>query len=118
MKKKVLIVEDDQLLAYLMETYAINCGCEVIGNVDNGKEAIALAQKELPDYILMDVRIEGPIDGIETAAIINETTNIKIIYLSGNSDEQTYSRAQKTNLFGFLVKPVIQKELCQYLSLS
>ena len=92
MNKKVLIVEDDQLLAYLIETYAINCGVDVIGNVDNGEDAILLAAKELPDYILMDVRIEGDIDGIETAILINEKNDIKIIYISGNSDDQTFSR--------------------------
>jgi CheY-like chemotaxis protein len=116
MNKKVLIVEDDQLLAYIIESYAVNCGCEIIGNVDNGNEAILLAQKELPDYILMDIRIEGDIDGIDTAIRINEINDIKIIYISGNSDEQTYKRAVKTNMLAFLTKPVVEKELKKYLS--
>ena len=115
MNKKVLIVEDDQLLAYLMESYAINCGLNVIGNVDNGKDAILIAANELPDYILMDIRIEGDIDGIETATLINEKNDIKIIYISGNSDEQTYSRAQKTNMLAFLIKPIKQIDLMKYL---
>ncbi len=115
MNKKVLIVEDDQLLAYLIETYAINCGVDVIGNVDNGEDAILLAAKELPDYILMDVRIEGDIDGIETSILINEKNDIKIIYISGNSDDQTLSRAQKTNMLAFLTKPIKQSDLMKYL---
>ena len=115
MNKKVLIVEDDQLLAYIIESYAVNCGCEIIGNVDNGIDAILLAQKELPDYILMDIRIEGDIDGIDTAVRINELNDIKIIYISGNSDEQTYNRATKTNMLAFLTKPVKEIELQKYL---
>jgi CheY-like chemotaxis protein len=118
MNKKVLIVEDDQLLAYLMERYTINCGCDVIGNVDNGKDAILLAKTELPDYILMDIRIEGDIDGIETAILINESNDIKIIYISGNSDEKTFSRAQKTNMLAFLIKPIKQADLMKYLSIK
>ena len=116
MNKKVLIVEDDQLLAYLMESYAVNCGLNVIGNVDNGRDAILIAAKELPDYILMDIRIEGDIDGIETAILINEKNEIKIIYISGNSDDQTFSRAQKTNMLAFLIKPIKQSDLMKYLS--
>ena len=118
MGKRVLIVEDDQLLAHLIELYAVNCGCEVIGNVDNGNDAIALAIAECPDYILMDIRIEGSIDGIETAVLINEIKDIKIIYISGNSDENTFSRAQKTNILAFLIKPVKQKDLMKYLSIN
>ena len=115
MKKKVLIVEDDQLLAYLMDSYVTNCNCDVIGNVDNGKEAILIAGKESPDYILMDIRIEGDIDGIETAILINNQKDIKIIYISGNSDELTFSRAQKTNMIAFLNKPINKNELMGYL---
>jgi response regulator of citrate/malate metabolism len=112
MSKKVLIVEDEQLVAYLMENYVIesNC-CEVIGSVDNGDEAIEIAKKEKPDFILMDVRIEGDKDGIETAITINKEQNIPIIYTSGNTDEKTTERAKQTNIAGFLVKPVNKEEL-------
>jgi len=116
MKKKVLIVEDDQLLAYLMEQYVVNCDCEVVGSVDNGEEAISFVKENTPDFILMDIRIEGSLDGIETAILINEIKEIKIIFISGNSDEQTSLRALKTNMIAFLVKPIQQIELSKLLA--
>ena len=116
MKKKVLIVEDDQLLAYLMEQYVINCDCEVIGSVDNGEDAVSFVKENTPDFILMDIRIEGSLDGIETAILINEIKEIKIIFISGNSDEQTFLRASKTNMIAFLVKPIKQIELSKLLA--
>ena len=112
MSKKVLIVEDEQLVAYLMETYVNSNGCSsVIGSVDNCEDALELVNKEHPDVILMDVRIEGNKDGIETAIEINQHFNIPIIYTSGNSDEKTTERAKKTNMIGFLVKPINKDEL-------
>ena len=116
MKKKVLIVEDDQLLAYLMEQYVINCDCEVIGSVDNGEDAVSFVKENTPDFILMDIRIEGSIDGVETAILVNEIKNIKIIFISGNSDEKTYARALQTNMLAFLVKPIKQNELSKLLA--
>lgn len=115
MKKKVLIVEDDQLISYILEDYVKRCECTVVGAVDNGLDAIEIANKEIPDYILMDVRIEGDIDGIETAISINEKNQIPIIYVSGNSDEKTMNRALETNMTAFLVKPVSRDELCKIL---
>jgi response regulator of citrate/malate metabolism len=112
MSKKVLIVEDEQLVAFLMEKYVTeNSCCQVIGNVDNGDEAIEIARKEKPDVILMDVRIEGNKDGIETAEILNKELNIPIIYTSGNADEKTTERANNTNMLGFLVKPLSKDDL-------
>ena len=112
MSKKVLIVEDEQLVAYLMENYVTeNSCCEVIASVDNGDEALEIAKNEKPDFILMDVRIEGDKDGIETALTINKHHNIPIIYTSGNTDEKTTQRAKLTNMIGFLVKPINKEEL-------
>lgn len=118
MRKKILIVEDDYLISYLMESYILQCdSCQLIGTVDNGNDAIKIAKKEKPDFILMDVRIDGDIDGIETAMIINENNNIPIIYTSGNNDPTTLERATKTNMLSFLSKPVSRKELLDFICL-
>ena len=110
MTKTVLIVEDNMLISHLMEGYISNSDCcEVIGCVDNGEDAIEIAKNLHPDFILMDIRIEGEKDGIETATIINN--DIQIIYASGNSDEKTVERAKKTNMLAFLVKPILESEL-------
>ena len=116
MSKRVLIVEDEHLVAHLVETYVNSSGCcKVIGAVDNGEEAIEMVKKENPDYILMDVRIEGNKDGIETALDINKFANIPIIYTSGNSDDKTIDRARETNMLAFLVKPLQRDELVSVL---
>jgi response regulator of citrate/malate metabolism len=112
--KKVLIVEDDFIISHLMESYVKSCDCcEIVGMVDNGNDAIRVIEENKPDLILMDVRIEGDKDGIETSELINERWNIPIIYTSGNSDLQTTNRAKKTNMLAFLAKPVYKEELLQ-----
>lgn len=117
MIKKILIVEDDYLISYLMESYILQCdSCKLIGTADNGDDAIEIVKKEKPDFILMDVRINGNIDGIETAIRINENNNIPIIYTSGNNDPTTLERANKTNMLSFLSKPVSRKELLDVLT--
>jgi CheY-like chemotaxis protein len=59
----------------------------------------------------MDIRIEGDIDGIETAVLINEISKIPIVYTSGNSDKKTTERAEKTNMLSFLIKPINKQDL-------
>lgn len=112
MEKRVLIVEDEQVLAILMEMYIDNSGCSTaIGSVSSGEEAMLCVEAERPDIILMDVRIEGERDGIETAIDINKKYDIPIIYASANSDYKTAERAKKTNMIAFLTKPVSEEEL-------
>ena len=90
---------------------------EVLASVDNGKEAIEIAQSAKPDLILMDIRIDGDMDGIETVKKIQQTYNIPVIYTSGNTDQQTAERAGLTNPLGFLVKPVNKEDLLDLLAL-
>ena len=119
MTRKILIVEDDLLIAHVLETYIEECAsCVVIGSTDNGDEAIEIARKEKPDCVLMDVRIEGDKDGIETAIILNKEFNIPIIYTSGNTDEKTSERASKTNMLAFLPKPIDKKSLLDIICIN
>lgn len=110
-KKKILIVEDEYLISFLMEHYISESCATVIACVDNGDDAIEISKREKPDIILMDIRIEGDKDGIETALEINKNKNIDIIFTSGNSDEITTNRAKKANMLGFLVKPINKEDL-------
>lgn len=117
MAKKVLIVEDDFLIAYLMESYVRECGtCELLGTADNCEDAIEIAKKEKPDFVLMDIRINGEKDGIDTAILINQIADIPIIYTSGNTDEKTSKRASQTNMLGFLAKPIQKSDLFNILT--
>lgn len=114
MNKKVLIVEDDHLIGYIMARYITeSTDYEVLGPLDNSDEALQVALKELPVCVLMDIRIEGSMDGVEAAIAINKVHPIPIIYTSGNSDVKTMNRANQTNILGFLSKPVVRDELVQ-----
>ena len=77
----------------------------VVGIVNNGKDAIKLTLETNPDVILMDIVIKGDIDGIETAQQINKQYNIPIIYTTSYFDEEILERAKKTEPFGYIIKP-------------
>lgn len=110
-KKRILLVEDEVIVAMTIEESLTSLGYEVIGTVDDGFSAIDLAEKKNPDLILMDIRIQGDLDGIETVEKINENKDIPVIFLTAHSDEETLSRMLKTYPYGFLVKPFREKEL-------
>ncbi len=116
MSKKILLVEDDEIIAFLHRHFAEKCGFEVIDTVDNGLSAIEETKESNPDAVLMDIRINGELDGIETALRIREFSDTPIIFLSGNSDENTLNRAKEAGSMGYLVKPVKHQELCAILS--
>lgn len=109
--KKILIVEDEVMVAMTLEDTLEALGYEVAGTADNGRDAIRLAAEKSPDLILMDIRIRGDIDGIETADRITQTMDIPVVFLTAHSDEQTLMRALKTQPYGFLIKPFREREL-------
>jgi benzoyl-CoA reductase/2-hydroxyglutaryl-CoA dehydratase subunit BcrC/BadD/HgdB len=98
---KVMTFKYDQLLANLAEQYVINCCCLVVSCDDNVLDAIFFAEENTCDIILMGNRIECPKIGIEGAVLLNETKEVKIIYVFGNSDDKIYARAIKTNIHAF-----------------
>ncbi len=112
-KKRVLLVEDDEIIAFLHKHFLEKCGYETIETVDNGEEAIEDVRTMLPDAVLMDIRINGEMDGIETAQRIREFSDAPIIFLTGNSDDGTLERAKLTARSGYLIKPIRQEDLCE-----
>ena len=101
----VLIVEDEGLLAMRLGSDLAHMGHEVIGIADNAADAFALTEKFKPDIILIDIVLNGDMNGIDAAVKISEMHDCKIIYMTAQSDEDTIERAQKTNHVGFLHKP-------------
>lgn len=110
-KRKVLIVEDDKLLALVEERLVERLGFEVVGTAVTGEEAIALVKDCKPDIILMDISLKGEMDGIGAVEKIRESVNTPVIYLSGNSDKFNFERAKKTGFVDYLVKPVTADDL-------
>jgi CheY-like chemotaxis protein len=109
--KKVLIVEDDYLLSLVSRKCIELMGHTVVDSECNGLAAIEAVKKHQPDVILMDLRLEGDMDGIDTMHEIAKFSKVPVIYLTGNSDEVYRIRAAKTNMIAFCVKPVHYEEL-------
>lgn len=110
-KTKILVVEDEIIIAMEIADRLKSMGYDVLRIVSNGKDAIRTAQNEQPDLILMDIMIQGNLDGIETATQIRATIDIPVIYLTANADESTLERAKVSDAFGYLIKPFEEKEL-------
>jgi two-component system, cell cycle sensor histidine kinase and response regulator CckA len=102
---RVLIAEDERLVARNLERQLRRQGYMVVGLVSTGPEAIQQALEHRPDMILMDIRLRGRMDGIEAAAFIRKQLNARIVYMSAYIDEATVARAQATQPDAFLHKP-------------
>jgi CheY-like chemotaxis protein len=108
---KVLLVEDEEIIAHVHQIFVERCGAEIIGVATDSESAFRQAVMNRPDIILMDIRLDGDADGIETAQAIQNVYPIPVIYVSGNSDDRTLERAALTNMLAFLVKPITPDEL-------
>jgi DNA-binding NarL/FixJ family response regulator len=104
--ERILIVDDDQTTASVMQLYLENFGFVVPDVACSGAEAIEKAKKLKPDLVLMDIRLGKGLDGIETAEVIMQKLHIPVIYVTAYSDEDTLERAQMTNPYGFINKPL------------
>jgi CheY-like chemotaxis protein len=111
MKKKIVIVEDDYIIQELHKHYVENLGHQVAATFTSGEEAIEFFKDNSADLILMDIRLEDSIDGIETMKKIQAIRPIPVIYISGNTEEGNFKRAINTNMKGFLSKPLAPSEL-------
>ncbi|EAR01681.1 LytR/AlgR family response regulator transcription factor [Maribacter sp. HTCC2170] len=117
-KVKVLVVEDDMIIAANICLQLTNLDYEVTGIETRGEEAIIHAQVNTPDIILMDVNLKGELDGIQTAKKIQEKNSIPIIYLTANTDETSFARAKETRPFAFIPKPLNTVQLQRTFALA
>jgi len=111
MSIKVLIVEDEVIVAMDISHFINGLGYEVVGMASEGTQAQKMAQELVPDVILMDINIKGTLDGIEVASKIREASAIPIIYVTAYLDDITIERAVETNPAAYLVKPFNKQEL-------
>jgi two-component system, response regulator PdtaR len=105
-RRKILIVEDEFLLALHMELLLDEAGFLVVGGASEAKAAIDLAEATEPDLVMMDVRLRGPMDGVAAATEIWKRFGIRSLFLTGNADVAESARAAKACPFGVLEKPV------------
>ncbi|HEY9692829.1 MAG TPA: ATP-binding protein [Oculatellaceae cyanobacterium] len=101
---KLLVVEDEEIVAFDIESTLMALGYDVIAVVPSGEEAIQEAATNKPDLVLMDIRLKGSMDGIQAGSIIKQF-NIPVVYLTAHADTATLQRAKITTPFGYLVKP-------------
>ena len=105
-RNKILIVEDEFLLALHMEQILTNAGFLVVGGASDGENAISLAGETDPDLVMMDVRLRGPMDGVDAATEIWDRFHIRSLFLTGNPDIARSSRAAEAHPVGVLEKPI------------
>ncbi|WP_231971651.1 hybrid sensor histidine kinase/response regulator [Nostoc sp. NIES-3756] len=108
---RVLIVEDEYILAINLQESLESLGYTVVDIADSAELAIEKSAKLLPNLILMDIRLRGEKDGIQAAEQIWHSLQIPIIYVTGHSDQSTVERATLTFPFGYILKPVREQEL-------
>lgn len=117
-KIKVLIVEDNGLVAEGIASKLTNNDMDVVGIYSSGEEAIESMEKRLPDLILMDIQLAGIYDGISTVQIINEKYTIPVIYLSDYGEKKISDRAIKTFPVNYLTKPFNESELIRAIGIG
>lgn len=109
--RKILIVEDNAVQAMALKKLMHRLGYEVVGVEDRGEKAVRTTITEDPDVIIMDIFLDGDMTGIEAMKQIRQSTDVPVIYISGNSDTYYRKLAEKTTFSQFFCKPVNHKEL-------
>lgn len=115
---RVLVVEDEPIIAADLEDRLTGMGYEVAQQCSTGESAIQFLEKQQVDLILMDIQLDGLLDGIETARKILETQSTPIIYLTSNVDDAHFNRAKDTRPAAYLSKPFRGKDLQHAIELA
>ena len=114
----ILIVEDEFINAQFIEKAVLKLGHNVIDAVETGQEALEVTEKEKVHVVFMDINLEGKMDGIQCAKLINQKKETPIIYTTAFSDSKTIDEATDTNLFGYLIKPYDYHDIEAILNLT
>ena len=115
---KILIVEDEMIIAANISLQLSSLGYEVTGIIPRGGEALIHIEQQQPDILLLDINLKGDIDGIETAQLMQKSFNIPVIYLTANTDEAHFNKAKSTNPYAFISKPFKKLDLQRAVELT
>jgi CheY-like chemotaxis protein len=102
----ILVVEDERIIALLTASLVQRLGHRVAGSLPSGEMAVEYASSESVDLILMDIRLDGDLDGIEAVERIQAIRPVPVVYITAYTDQQTLDRAGRTSHLGFLPKPL------------
>ena len=109
--KNILVVEDDKLLASIFKMYIQNLGHNLVGVSSSANDSIEKCKTLAPDLVLMDINLSGEQDGIYATQQIQATTDVPVVFVTGETSEMTLERALTTNTYGYLVKPITKEPL-------
>ncbi|MCT7949573.1 ATP-binding protein [Ancylothrix sp. C2] len=109
--KNILIVEDELIVAEDIADTLRSLGYGVVGIVSTGEKALQKISQTSPSLVLMDIMLKGDMDGIETTEKLRQQSDVPVVYLTANADDKTVQRATATEPYGYLVKPIEEKEL-------
>jgi len=109
--EKIIIVEDEELVAQDIKMILEGLGYHVPAITPSGEEALLKIEEYCPDSVLMDIMLEGEMDGIETAQKISERYDIPVVYLTAYSNQEILQRAKKTEPYGYILKPFKERDL-------
>ncbi len=110
-KARIMIVEDEAIIASAMKMDLQNMGYDVASVVHSGEKALSRIEDEKPDLILMDIVLAGEMDGIETAEKIRSSSGIPVIYITAYSNEEIIKKAKLAEPFGYIIKPAKERDL-------
>jgi len=110
-EKRVLIVEDESVVALMLQESLTRIGYCVVGVCFRGEDAVRMAADTHPDVVIMDINLKGEMDGISASEAILSSMDIPVIYLTAYTDDDTIRRAALTDSHSYLVKPINMREL-------
>ncbi len=110
-KPRIMLVEDEKVVAADIEECVKGLGYDVVGAAASGTEALRLAAKTMPDLVLMDIKLKGPLDGVDVAGALYEQHKIPVVYLTAHADAEILERAKRTAPSGYVLKPFDERTL-------
>src|SRR5689334_11411146 len=117
-KASILIVEDSVTAVYVLKQTLEGAGYAVMGSCDSGEAALDFVENKRPDLILMDIIINGQMDGIQAAGTLKRNFNIPSVFLTGVTDRSTIDRAKVTEAYGYLTKPFDAREVIAVIEMA
>src|SRR6187549_1500220 len=115
---RILLVEDEAIIALDLRQRLEALGYIVTGIAVTGADALALAEATSPTLVFMDITIQGPMDGIETAKVLTSRMDVPVIFLTAHADTGTIRRAKAVRPYGYLVKPFEERELATTIEMA
>lgn len=117
-KVRMLVVEDERIVSMDLQRRLKAMGYEIAGSAVSGEEAIQKAEALRPDMVLMDIMLDGELDGIQAAEVIRARYKLPVIYLTAYADSATLERAKITEPFGYILKPFEERELHGHIEIA